>query len=294
MRLRSFAAGDGELLAVETADGLVAASDLVPGGPRSLGELIRRGPSGHAALREADHAAAPALHTDDLVELPSVPAPPNIIAIGRNYAEHAAEEDAGKPPAPEIFLKHTSTLAANQQEIVWDPGYTTSVDWEAELGVVIGRLARNVAVEDALDFVFGYTAFNDVSARDLQFEDLQWARGKSLETFGPCGPALVTADEIPDPQSLAIRLLLNDTIMQESSTSRMYFSVAEIISWCSRAFTLKPGDLIVTGTPGGVGAFREPPVWMADGDTVAVEIDVIGRLENTCRTRENLLAGSTM
>jgi 2-keto-4-pentenoate hydratase/2-oxohepta-3-ene-1,7-dioic acid hydratase in catechol pathway len=294
MRLRSFADGDGELLAVETAVGLVAASDLVPGGPRSLAELIGRGPDGQAALREADHAAASVLHTSDLVELPSVPAPPNIIAIGRNYAEHAAEEDAGKPRAPEIFLKHTSALAANQQEIVWDPEYTTSVDWEAELGVVIGRTARNVAVEEALDFVFGYTAFNDVSARDLQFGDLQWARGKSLESFGPCGPALVTADEIPDPQNLAIRLLLNETIMQESSTRRMYFSVAEIISWCSRAFTLKPGDLIVTGTPGGVGAFREPPVWMADGDTVAVEIDVVGRLENTCRTSESRLASVAM
>lgn len=282
MRLRSFTDGTRELLAVESPPGLVNVTDLVPNGPATLTELIAAGPDALEALRSADPSGAPALDIAVLQELPAVPSPPNIIAIGRNYAEHAAEEDADAPPAPEIFLKHTSAIAAHGQDLVWDPAYTTNIDWEAELGVVIGRAARNVSVEDALDYVFGYTAFNDVSARDLQFADLQWARGKSLEGFGPCGPALLTVDDIPDPQDLAIRLLLNGEVMQESHTSLMFFTVADIISYLSRAFTLKPGDLIVTGTPGGVGAFRKPAVWMTAGDVVAVEIDRIGRLENKC------------
>ena len=167
--------------------------------------------------------------------------------------------------------------------ISWDPALTAQVDFEAELAVVIGRTARRVDEAEALDYVLGYTCLDDVSARDLQFGDGQWTRGKSLDTFCPMGPALVTADEVPDPQALAIECRVNGEVMQQATTADMFFGVAAIISHCSQAFTLEPGDVIATGTPGGVGIFRDPPVLLADGDVVTVEIEGIGRLSNPCR-----------
>jgi 2-keto-4-pentenoate hydratase/2-oxohepta-3-ene-1,7-dioic acid hydratase in catechol pathway len=167
-------------------------------------------------------------------------------------------------------------------EIRWDAGLTSQVDYEAELAVVIGRVARSVSEDRALDHVAGYTCLNDVSARDLQFADGQWSRGKSLDTFCPMGPALVTPDEVGDPQDLAICCTVGNERLQEGHTSQMYFSVAQIISHCSRAFTLEPGDVIATGTPAGVGVFRDPPRFLAAGDVVTVEIERIGRLQNTC------------
>ena len=148
---------------------------------------------------------------------------------------------------------------------------------------VIGKTARHVSRDEALDYVAGYTCSNDVSARDLQLGDPQWIRGKSLDTFCPIGPAFVTADEVPDPQDLGIRCLLNGEVMQESNTREMIFGVAELIEFSSNAFTLEPGDVILTGTPHGVGMGRDPQIWMKDGDTVVIEIEKLGRLENTCR-----------
>jgi 2-keto-4-pentenoate hydratase/2-oxohepta-3-ene-1,7-dioic acid hydratase in catechol pathway len=158
--------------------------------------------------------------------------------------------------------------------------------------VVIGRTARRVSEADALDHVLGYTCLNDVSARDLQFGDGQWARGKSLDTFCPMGPALVTTDEIPDPQDLAISCSVGDRVVQSASTSQMYFGVAAIISYCSQSFSLEPGDVIATGTPGGVGIFRDPPLLLTDGDEVTVEIERIGRLRNVCRTERVAVASA--
>ncbi len=209
--------------------------------------------------------------------------PAKVVAIGRNYREHADEEGVDTPPAPLIFAKWPSAIVGPDAEIRWDPSLTAQVDYEAELAVVIGRTARRVPVASALDHVLGYTGLNDVSARDLQFGDGQWTRGKSLDTFCPMGPALVTADEVPDPQALEIECRVNDEVMQHASTAQMYFGVAEIISHCSMAFTLEPGDVIATGTPGGVGIFRDPPVVLRDGDVVTVSIEGIGRLRNTCR-----------
>ena len=229
-------------------------------------------------------AEGPGVPLADVRLLAPLPRPRNIIAIGRNYREHAAEEGVEPPAAPLIFQKLTTSVAADGDDIVWDPAYATQVDYEAELAVVIGTPARHVTVERALDHVFGYTCLNDVSARDLQFADPQWTRGKSLDTFCPMGPALVTADEVPDPQSLGIRCLLNGEPVQDATTADMYFPVAEIIAYCSQAFTLLPGDVIATGTPGGVGVFRTPPRLLTDGDEVTIEIDGIGRLTNHCRT----------
>jgi 2-keto-4-pentenoate hydratase/2-oxohepta-3-ene-1,7-dioic acid hydratase in catechol pathway len=214
--------------------------------------------------------------------LAPVERPGKLIAIGKNYWDHCRETNSPPPDWPIIFTKFPTAIIGPGAAITWSAALTREVDFEAELGVVIGRTARRVAEADALDYVFGYTAANDVSARDLQFGDGQWVRGKSLDTFCPLGPALVTAGDIPDPQQLAIRCELNGATMQDSNTSEMIFNVAHLVSFCSQAFTLEPGDVIVTGTPHGVGAFRDPKVFMKHGDQIVVEIGGIGRLANPC------------
>src|SRR4029077_12147611 len=182
------------------------------------------------------------------------------------------------PERPLLFAKWPNTLLQNGAAIRI-PAISTRVDYADELGVVIGRPARGGPVDDALDFVAGYVVANDVSGRDLQFADGQWVRGKSLDTFLPVGE-LVPAADIPDPQALPIRAVLNGTVMQDSNTSNMIFGVAEIIAFVSEAITLEPGDLIITGTPAGVGAFRKPPVWMKAGDEITIEIDGLGSITN--------------
>jgi 2-keto-4-pentenoate hydratase/2-oxohepta-3-ene-1,7-dioic acid hydratase in catechol pathway len=280
----------GETLGVVVGDAWRPASDLLSGGPRTLADLIALGPDGLTDLATAaattnSSSSSPAqvalLSETEL--LAPMPHPGKVVAIGRNYREHTAEEGVEPPSAPLVFAKWPSSVIGHRSDICWDPGLTGQVDYEAELGVVIGRPARHVSESDALDHVLGYTCINDVSARDLQFGDGQWVRGKSLDTFCPMGPVLVTADELGDPQDLAISCRVGDEILQDARTSQMYFSVAQIISYLSRSFTLQPGDVIATGTPGGVGAFREPPRFLGDGDRVTVEIERIGRLENTCR-----------
>jgi 2-keto-4-pentenoate hydratase/2-oxohepta-3-ene-1,7-dioic acid hydratase in catechol pathway len=283
MRIASWNVDGAEHAVVHTDEGWVRVLDLLPG-IRTVNDLIGGGEEDVETLQARLKAGQASVTLDPQAcqVLPSVPHASNIIAIGRNYADHADEEAVAPPVRPELFLKHTSSLNADGAPIVWDPAYTSQVDWEAELGVVIGRTARNVPVPEALDYVFGYTVFNDISARDLQFGDAQWARGKSLEGFGPVGPWIVTRDEIADPQDLRISCRVNDAVVQEATTADMFFGVADIIAFCSRAFTLRSGDLIVTGTPGGVGAFRSPPVWLRDGDVVTVEVERVGVLSNTC------------
>jgi 2-keto-4-pentenoate hydratase/2-oxohepta-3-ene-1,7-dioic acid hydratase in catechol pathway len=210
--------------------------------------------------------------------------PSKIMAIGRNYAEHARESKSAVPERPVLFAKFPTTIVGPGAEVTWDPALSDKIDFEAELAVIIGKTARRVTEAEALDYVFGYTCANDVTARDLQKGDGQWVRGKSLDTFCPLGPWLVTADEVPDPQDLGTRCLVNGQIMQDSHTSKMIFGVAYLISYLSQAFTLLPGDILLTGTPDGVGAYREPPVFMKDGDVMVVEIDGVGRLVNRCRT----------
>jgi 2-keto-4-pentenoate hydratase/2-oxohepta-3-ene-1,7-dioic acid hydratase in catechol pathway len=213
-----------------------------------------------------------------------VPRPGKVIAIGRNYPDHVAEQaGAPVPPAPLIFAKWSSSVIGPGDEIRWDPALTSQVDYEAELAVVIGRPARRITDAEALGYVLGYTCLNDVSARDLQFGDGQWIRGKSLDTFCPMGPALVTTDEIPNPDDLAISCTVNGERLQSARTSEIVFGVARIISHCSQAFTLEPGDVIATGTPAGVGVFRKPPRFLGDGDQVTISIEGIGDLVNVCR-----------
>lgn len=211
-----------------------------------------------------------------------IPRPSKVIAVGLNYKDHCREQGVDPPPHPILFAKFPNAVAGPGDVIKWSPALTSQVDYEAELAFVVGRQAYRVSPEEAWDCVFGYTCANDVSARDLQFGDTQWVRGKSLDTFCPIGPVLVTADEIDDPHNLAIRAILNGAVMQESNTGEMIFSVAELLSFISQAMTLNPGDVVLTGTPPGVGVFREPQRFLRDGDEITIEIEGIGRLTNTC------------
>jgi 2,4-didehydro-3-deoxy-L-rhamnonate hydrolase len=200
-----------------------------------------------------------------------------------NYRDHAAESGMEVPARPVLFAKWPNSLVGPGEAIVLPPGFD-EVDYEAELGVVIGRRARGLSVDEALDAVAGYVCVNDVSARDVQFADGQWTRSKSLDTFCPVGPRLAAASEVPDPQRLGIRCLVNGEALQDSSTAEMVFSVAELVAFISEGITLERGDLIATGTPAGVGFTREPPIFLRPGDEVTVEIDGIGALTNPVRS----------
>ncbi len=211
--------------------------------------------------------------------------PGKIVAIGRNYAEHAKETGNEPPPRPLIFAKFPSSVIDPGEAITWSESITKEVDWEVELVVIIGKRARHVSEEDALKYVFGYTVGNDVSARDLQLRtDGQWTRGKSLDTFCPLGPIIVTRDEIADPQNLSLKTKVNDEVMQDGNTKDMIFGVAYLIHYISQNFTLEPGDIIMTGTPPGVGEGRK--LYLKDGDVVTCSIEGIGELTNPCKVVE--------
>ena len=243
-------------------------------------DVINRGESAvrdiEALLTDIQPGAA--LSLDSIDFLPAV-YPSKIVAIGRNYIDHAIEGGAAPPEAPIIFNKLPNSLNAHNAPIVL-PAISNQVDYEAELAVVIGRQAKRVKEADSLNYVFGYTMIDDVSARDLQFGDGQWTRGKSLDTFAPLGPFITTRDEIADVQALKIEGLLNGEVMQSSNTGKMIFKVAYLISYISQGITLEPGDVIATGTPDGVGIFRKPPVLLKAGDVFEVTIEKLGTLRN--------------
>ena len=211
--------------------------------------------------------------------LAPVPRPGKLICIGLNYRDHAAESNMAIPERPVVFSKFATAVIAPGEAVVL-PGTSKQVDYEAELAVVIGRRAKSVGANRALEYVLGYTAFNDVSARDFQFADGQWQRGKSCDTFAPMGPTIVTADVIPNPHQLAIKLRLNGRTMQDSNTDNLIFGIPQLISFLSETITLEPGDVIATGTPSGVGFARKPPVFLKDGDQMEVEIEGLGILNS--------------
>jgi len=211
--------------------------------------------------------------------------PEKVVCVGLNYRDHAEEGGNEIPETPVLFSKFPTTVAGPEDTIGWDPDLTEKVDYEAELVVVIGEEARRVSPDEAMDHVAGYLVGNDVSARDLQHGDGQWVRGKSLDGFAPIGPELVTADEVDDPHDLDIYAEVNGERLQDSSTDQLIFGVDELVSFCSQAFTLKPGDLIFTGTPPGVGVYREPPVLLEEGDAVTVGVEGLGELTNDCEYR---------
>jgi acylpyruvate hydrolase len=249
--------------------------DVIGRGESALGEisaLLNSGQARHAGGQVVGYLI------DEIEFLPAV-RPSKILAIGRNYVDHAIEGGAEPPSTPLLFNKLPNSLSAHNAPIALSK-LSQKVDYEAELAVVIGRRARQVSEANALEHVFGYTLINDVSARDLQFGDGQWTRGKGLDTFAPLGPFITTRDEIADVQALKIEGRLNGEVMQSSNTAKMIFKIGYLISYLSQGITLEPGDVIATGTPEGVGVFRDPPVLLKAGDVYEVEIEGLGTLRN--------------
>jgi 2-keto-4-pentenoate hydratase/2-oxohepta-3-ene-1,7-dioic acid hydratase in catechol pathway len=220
------------------------------------------------------------LHTENHVRLTApILNPRKIVCIGLNYRDHCTEQNIALPQSPVIFTKFTTAIIGQNDAIV-HPALTKQLDYEAELAFIIGKKGRHIPEEEALNYVAGYMICHDVSARDVQFSDKQWVRGKSFDTFAPMGPYLVTGDEIGDPHNLDIKLYLNGQLLQDSNTRHLVFNVPYLIAFLSKAFTFLPGDVVSTGTPAGVGVFRKPPIFMKPGDTVEIEIAKIGRLTN--------------
>jgi 2-keto-4-pentenoate hydratase/2-oxohepta-3-ene-1,7-dioic acid hydratase in catechol pathway len=210
-----------------------------------------------------------------------IPVPPKILCMGLNYRDHAKEAKLEIPTCPVIFAKYSNTVIGSGDSVVL-PKNSRKPDYEAEFGFVIGKSARHVSAEDWREYVFGYLNCNDVSARDLQTAVSQWTMGKNFDTFAPMGPFLVSADEIEDPHNLSISLTLNGAIMQNSNTRELIFKIPETVEFLSSVMTLEPGDVILTGTPAGVGFSHRPPIWLKPGDEMVVRIEGLGELRNTC------------
>jgi 2-keto-4-pentenoate hydratase/2-oxohepta-3-ene-1,7-dioic acid hydratase in catechol pathway len=264
---------DDRRLGMLKGDVIVDITEVAP----DMLSLIKQG---SPALFAADKLTPRSAYSLDAVEyLPAVDAG-KVVAIGRNYYDHAVEGGNEPPKSPLLFTKFTNALAGHNARVKLH-AISEQIDFEAEMAVVIGKRASKVDEADALDYVFGYAPLNDVSARDLQFSDGQWVRGKSLDGFCPVGPFITTRDEIADPQALKIEGVLNGQVMQSSNTKMMIFGVAYLIHYISQGITLEPGDVIATGTPEGVGVFRKPPVLLKDGDVFEVAIEGLGALRNT-------------
>lgn len=268
-----------------TDDGVVSVPTLIDRGPTTLEQLIAGGP----ALRQEVERAAAAYDGEriplaETTFAPGVLTPPSIMAVGLNYSAHAGELSLKSDDTPTVFTLWPNSLAAHEGTTTWSRAQTESVDYEAELGVIIGRPARDVSEEEALDYVFGYTVVNDISARNIQYSEAQWCRCKSLDGFTPVGPYVVTADEIANPQDLKIWTRVDGQLLQDATTGQMIRSVATLIAHLSKGITLLPGTLISTGSPGGSGYSRTPQVLLKDGSTVTVAVEGIGELTTHCRT----------
>jgi 2-keto-4-pentenoate hydratase/2-oxohepta-3-ene-1,7-dioic acid hydratase in catechol pathway len=266
--------------------GALFVDEVVDEAPRDLQEFLE-GDAGRqrrtrdtvaVALKSGASLTAP----DDFTFGPAVVRPPAVIAIGLNYADHAEELGLDVAADPTVFGLWSNSLAATGQDLTWSEALSAAVDYEAELGVVLGRDAKDVSPADALDYVFGYTVVNDITARDIQFNERQWIRCKSFDGFTPVGPAIVTADEVGDPQHLAITTTVNGELRQDGNTRDMIRSVATLVSYLSQGTTLKAGTLISTGTPAGAGFSRQPKIVLGEGDTVVVSVESLGSVTTTC------------
>jgi acylpyruvate hydrolase len=278
MRLVTFDGGDGPRPGIQIGEQIVPAAALDAKGA-SVRELLCNYDA--AGLRELDGRAAGCesrLARSQVRLLAPVADPEKIICLGLNYSDHAEESNQPIPPAPMWFAKFPNSLIGDDDEIVLPAAHPDYVDYEAELAVVIGATAQTVTEADALAYVAGAMSFNDVSARDLQLQNPLWAAGKAIDTFAPCGPALVTLDEIDDIQRLRLSTRINGEIVQEGTTSDQIFTVAEVIAWLSRTITLRPGDIIATGTPAGIGAPKG--LFLKPGNSVTVEVEGLGAITN--------------
>ncbi|MDH7568627.1 MAG: fumarylacetoacetate hydrolase family protein [Armatimonadota bacterium] len=277
----------GALVGDSVLDLAAAAARLpdlpAPGCLRDMLSLLDAGEAGMAsAARVIDAAGGSAAFSRPLAQtrlLAPLPNPRKIVCVGLNYRDHCEENQVPLPQSPVIFAKFATAVTGPDSPII-KPAITNQLDYEAELAFVIGRTGKHIPEAEAMQYVAGYTIFHDVSARDIQFSDGQWVRGKSFDTFAPMGPALVTADEIPDPHTLDIRLDVNGQVLQNSNTRHLIFRIPFLVSFLSQVFTWQPGDVVSTGTPAGVGAFREPPVFLQPGDTVTIAIEGLGVLRN--------------
>lgn len=286
MKLLTYRQGERLALGIKTDRGVLPVPDREgTNACHTVKQLIEKGEVGlnelNRLLDESAGKGAEFLNESELDLGPCVPKPGKIICVGLNYRKHAEESNMDIPKYPILFNKYNNSLAGHGDRIPL-PADSDQVDYEAELAIVIGRTAKNVSKENALDYVFGYCAANDLSARDLQFRSQQWLLGKSLDGFCPLGPYLVTADEVGNPNDLNISCTVNGEIRQQSNTSDMIFHCDDIVSYISRYMTLAPGDVILTGTPEGVvlGCPEAERVWLKDGDEVTVEIEGLGRLRN--------------
>jgi 2-keto-4-pentenoate hydratase/2-oxohepta-3-ene-1,7-dioic acid hydratase in catechol pathway len=270
---RPLAVVEGDRVAALAIDGLATVDDLIAAGP-TMWDGAREAAA--EALTDGEHLQP------GMLDAP-LAAPSKVACVGLNYHDHCRETGMAAPERPIIFAKFPSSLVGPDAAIEWPDGLTEQVDWEVELAVVIGRRIRGADADEALDAIFGYTAANDVSARDLQFADQQWVRAKSIDSFCPVGPVIVTPDEFGAPQDKRLSARVNGETMQDSTTAEMIFGVAQIVSFLSRACTLEPGDLILTGTPWGVGGFRDPPIFLKPDDTVEIEVEGVGVLSNQVR-----------
>jgi 2-keto-4-pentenoate hydratase/2-oxohepta-3-ene-1,7-dioic acid hydratase in catechol pathway len=282
MQLVTFRSQGGWQAGVEVDGRVVAAAALGPY-PSTVKELLTLEGTRFDALLDA---AAKAAKRDDALALsevqlgPPIPDPEKIICLGLNYKDHAAEAGLKLPAAPVLFAKYRNSLIGPFDDIEVPPAAANAVDYEVELAVVIGRRASRVSEADALDYVAGYSVFNDVSARDLQMQTSQWGAGKAIDGFAPMGPGIVPARFISDPQSLMLTTRVNGERLQHESTSQMIFGIASTIAFITQFMTLEPGDVIATGTPAGVGFTRKPPIALRDGDVVELEIEKVGTIRN--------------
>ena len=273
---------DPQLVAVVAPGRVAPVGTLFEGAPRTLQTLIEGGDELLARVREAARDAE-GVPLDGLVFGPAVAEPPVVLAVGLNYAAHSSELGLKADTAPTVFVLWPNSLAGNEGTTSWPRRLSESVDYESELGVVIGSPAKDVAAEDALAHVWGYTVVNDITARDIQFSEAQWSRCKSFDGFTPNGPFVVTADEVPDPQDLHIWAVVDGQTVQDASTGQMIRPVSTLIAHLSQSATLLPGTLISTGSPGGAGYSRDPQIFLRDRSTVTVGIDGIGELTTHCR-----------
>ncbi len=282
MRLATIQTSAGPRAAVLTGESYVdlhATDAALPAGVR---QLLAAGLPGLRAAADAARRPDAVKHPAITAKLlPPIPDPPKIICLGLNYRDHAEESGAPIPKEPILFSKYATALIGHGEAIVLPP-VSQEVDYEAELVIVVGKRGRPADPETAREFVAGYTVGHDVSARDWQLkkDQKQWMAGKTFDTFAPTGPHLVTADEVPDPHNLAIKLRLNGQTMQDSSTKQMIFPIPQVLAYLAKVLTLEPGDLIFTGTPPGVGFARKPPVYLKAGDVAEVEIEGLGVLRN--------------
>jgi acylpyruvate hydrolase len=283
MRLLSFHTEDGPAAeaAVQLGEDLVPVSTLDAPSTTVRGLLAALDAEGLRELQRRAEQASTRISLADVTLHAPIADPQKIICLGLNYRDHAEETGQDIPTAPMWFAKFANSLIGSGQDIVLPAAHAEYVDYEAELALVIGRPASNVPAEDALSYIAGAMPFNDVSARDLQLQNPLWTSGKAIDTFAPCGPALVTLDQIDDLQALGLRTQVNGELLQQGTTANLIFGPAEVVAWLSRTMTLLPGDIIATGTPAGVGAAQGR--FLRDGDTVEVEIDGLGSLRNTVR-----------